>query len=34
MAPLLFTPERPPAVHAAELGDLAGAMGAVVLAST
>lgn len=33
MAPLLFTSERPPAMHAAELGDLAGAMGAVVLAS-
>ena len=34
MAPLLFTPERPPAMHAADLGDLAGAMGAVVLASS
>jgi glucokinase len=33
MAPLLFTPPRPPAVHVAELGDLAGAMGAVMLAS-
>lgn len=30
--PLLFSPDRPPAVLPAELGDLSGAMGAVVLA--
>lgn len=32
MRPLLFAPDDPPAVLAAELGDLSGAMGAVVLA--
>ena len=32
MEPLLFTPEHRPAVLPAELGDLSGAMGAVVLA--
>ena len=32
MQPLLFTPDQPPAVLPAELGDLSGAMGAVVLA--
>ena len=32
MQPLLFSPDRPPAVLPAELGDLSGAMGAVVLA--
>ena len=32
VTPLLFVPERPPAVLAAELGDLSGAVGAVVLA--
>jgi glucokinase len=32
MQPLLFTPDHPPAVLTAELGDLSGAMGAVALA--
>ena len=32
MQPLLFSPDHPPAVLPAELGDLSGAMGAVVLA--
>jgi glucokinase len=32
MQPLLFSPDQPPAVLPAELGDLSGAMGAVVLA--
>lgn len=32
MQPLLFSPDRPPAVLPAELGDLSGAMGAIVLA--
>ena len=32
MRPRLFVPDRPPAVIAAELGDLAGAIGALVLA--
>jgi glucokinase len=32
MRPLLFSPDHPPAVLPAELGDLSGAMGAIVLA--
>ena len=32
MQPLLFSPDRPPTVLPAELGDLSGAMGAIVLA--
>ena len=32
MQPLLFSPDRPPSVLPAELGDLSGAMGAIVLA--
>jgi glucokinase len=32
MQPLLFSADRPPAVLPAELGDLSGAMGAIVLA--
>jgi len=31
MVPHLFVPERPPAVHVAELGDLGGAIGATLL---
>lgn len=31
MVPHLFTPQRPPAVHVAELGELAGAIGASLL---
>ncbi len=31
MGPHLFVPERPPAVHVAELGDLGGAIGATLL---
>ena len=34
MAPHLFNDWRPPAVHVAELGDLGGALGAALLAST
>ena len=34
IAPRLFLPEHPPAVLGAELGDLSGAIGAVVLAGT
>jgi glucokinase len=33
MAPHLFVPDRPPAVHLAELGDLGGAIGAALLSS-
>lgn len=33
MQPHLFVPERPPAVHLAELGDLGGAIGAALLSS-
>jgi glucokinase len=32
MTPHLFVPERPPAVHAATLGDLGGALGAALMA--
>ena len=32
MQPFLFVPDHPPQVLPAELGDLSGAMGAVVLA--
>ena len=32
MKPLLFVPERPPAMLPTEFGDLAGAVGAAVLA--
>jgi hypothetical protein len=34
MAPHLFVPENPPVVHTAALGDLGGAVGAALLAST
>jgi glucokinase len=34
MAPHLFVPENPPVVHTAALGDLGGALGAALLAST
>jgi glucokinase len=34
ITPRLFVPEHPPAVLGAELGDLSGAIGAVVLAET
>lgn len=31
MTPHLFVPERPPAVHAAQLGDFGGALGAALI---
>jgi glucokinase len=34
MVPHLFVPERPPAVHVAELGDLGGAIGATLLVTS
>ena len=32
MTPHLFTPDKPPAMHTTELGDLSGAVGSAVLA--